>query len=66
MNGVAMTTESGDANPPAFKLFQPGFRLGAVGDELVQRAMGIIGIAAGADLHGFQIQGGDFVQHGVE
>src|SRR5216117_2505397 len=27
MNGVAMTTESGDANPAVFKLFQPSFRL---------------------------------------
>src|SRR5437879_20886 len=27
MNGVAMTTESGDANSPVFKLFLPGFGL---------------------------------------
>src|SRR6266849_1577817 len=59
VNGVAMTTQSGNANPPVFKLFLPGFRLAAVGDQLVKRAMAVAGIAAGTDLHGFQTEGGD-------
>src|SRR2546429_356633 len=66
MNGVAMTTESGDANSPVFKLFLPGFGLGTIGDELVQGTMGIVRIASRADLHGFETKGGDLVQHGVE
>jgi hypothetical protein len=66
MNGVAMTTKSSDADAAVFKFLQPGFRLGAVGDEFVQRAMWIVRIATRADLHGFQAERGDFVQHGVE
>src|SRR5882762_1374140 len=46
MNGVAVATERGDANSSVFKLFLPGFGLGAIGDELVQRAMTIVWIAS--------------------
>ena len=66
MNGIAVATKSGDTNPAVLKLFQPGFRLSAILNEVVERAMPIIRIAAGADLHGFQAEGGDFIQHGVE
>src|SRR5205807_535630 len=66
MNGVAMTTESGDAYSPVFKLFQPSSGLTAIADELVQGAMGIVRIASRADLHGLQTQWADLVQHGVE
>src|SRR5206468_10764678 len=44
----------------------PGFGLGAVGDEVVERTMNVVGIAAGANLHGFKAKGGDLVEHGVE
>ena len=61
-----MTTESGDKTSPVFKFFQPSFRFTAIGDEIVEGAMRIVRIASGADLHGFQTQCGDFVEHGVE
>src|SRR5713226_80883 len=66
MDGVAMATESGNANPAVFKLFQPGFCFTAVGDEVVERTMRIVRIASRANLHGLKTEGGDFVQHGVE
>src|SRR5580700_6360550 len=66
MNGIAMTTEGSDADAAVFKFFQPGFGLGAVSDEIIERAMVIVGIAAGADFHGFEAKGSDFVEHGVE
>ena len=66
VNRVAVTTEGGNLNSAVFKFFQPGFGFGLVGDEFVERAMGIVGIAARADLHGFEAEGGDLVQHGVE
>ena len=66
MDGVPMTTESSDVNSPVFKLFQPSFGLTPVVDEVVQGAVGIVRIASRADLHGFQAQGADLVQHGVE
>src|SRR5437588_5355728 len=66
MNGIAVTTESGDANPAVFKFFQPGFGLSAIVYQVVEGTMTIVWIAPGADLHGFQAEGGDFIQHGVE
>src|SRR6267142_252615 len=62
MNGVAMTTESGDANPAVLKFFQPGFCLSAVFDQVVERTMMIIRVAAGADLHRFKTEGAEFVE----
>src|SRR5260370_36378161 len=54
MNGVAMTTESRNANPAVFKLFQPGSRFSVVIDEVVEGPVVVVWIAAGADLHCFQ------------
>jgi hypothetical protein len=61
-----MTTESGDANSAVFKFFLPRFGFGSVGDEIVEVAMGIVGIAPCADFHGFETEGGDLVEHGVK
>src|SRR5207245_6283648 len=46
MQRVAMTTESGDANAAVFEFLLPRFRFGfgAIGDEVVERAMMIVGI----------------------
>src|SRR6266851_3602559 len=66
MKRVAVATQSGDANPAVFEFFLPCFGLSAVGDELVERAMTIIRVAAGADLHGFETQSADLIKHGVE
>ena len=66
MNGIAVATERGDADATVFKLFQPGFGFRAVGDQVVERAVMIVGIAAGADFHGFQAESGDFVEHFVD
>src|ERR1700730_516139 len=66
MNGVAMTTESGNANSAVFKFFLPGFSFAAVGDEFIERTMTIVRIASRADLHGFETKGGDLVQHSIE
>src|SRR5467141_4510023 len=53
MNGVAMTTESGDANSAVFEFFLPGFGFAAVGDEFIERTVTIVRIASCADLHSF-------------
>src|SRR6266566_9410714 len=66
MKRIAVAAQSGDANPAAFEFFLPCFGLSAVGDELVERAMTIIRVAAGADLHGFETQSADLIKHGVE
>src|SRR5258708_7071685 len=66
MNGIAMTTERGNANSAVFKFFQPGFRFSAVIAKVVERTMVVVWVASRADLHGFQAQGSDFVQHGVK
>src|SRR5258708_12452995 len=66
MHGIAMTTERGNANSAVFKFFQPGFRFSAVIDKFVERTMVVVWVASRADLHGFQAQGSDFVQHGVK
>src|SRR5216117_864946 len=58
MNGIAMTTESGDANSAVFKLFQPGSCFTAVVHQVDERTMTIVRIAAGTDLHGFQAESG--------
>ncbi len=66
MNGIAMTTQRGNANPAAFKFFQPGLRFSAVIDKVIERTMVAVWVPSRADLHGFQAQGSDFVQHGVK
>src|SRR5258708_35001657 len=66
MNGVAMTTESGDANPAVFKFFQPRSRFSAVIDKFVERTVVVVWLASRADFHGLQSQGRDFVQHGIK
>src|SRR5439155_518034 len=40
--------------------------LSAIVYQVVEGTMTIVWIAPGADLHGFQAEGGDFIQHGVE
>src|SRR5216684_9288930 len=59
VNGVAVATEGGDAETPVFKFFLPGFGFAAVSNQVIQRTMAVLGIAAGADLHGLQTEGGD-------
>src|SRR5437773_12425180 len=66
MDGVAVTTPRGHAIAAVVDFFQPGFGLVAVADEVVERTMNVVGIAAGANLHGFKAKGGDLVEHGVE
>src|SRR6266851_410158 len=66
MKRIAVAAQSGDANPAVFEFYLPCFGLSAVGDELVERAMTIIRVAAGADLHGFETQSADLIKHGVE
>src|SRR6266403_2552684 len=66
MNGVPVATEGGNANPLVFKFFLPGLGLAAIGDELVEGTMAIVGIAAGPDFHGLEAEGADLIEHGVE
>src|SRR5882762_2685677 len=66
MNGIAVATERGDANPFFLKPFLPSLGLAAVGDEFIERTMMIVRIAARADLHGLKAQRADLVEHGVE
>ena len=66
MNGVPVATEGGNANPLVFKFFLPGLGLAAIGDELVEGTMTIVGIAAGPDFHGLEAEGADPIEHGVE
>src|SRR6266850_2293072 len=66
MNGVAVATEGGNVNPLVFKSFLPSLGFATVGDEFVERTMMIVRIPAGADLHGLEAEGADFLEHGVE
>src|SRR5882724_335257 len=66
MNRVAVAAESGYANVLVFKFPEPGFGFGAVGDQFVERAVFVVGVAAGADFHGFEAEGGDFFEHFVD
>src|SRR5712692_9507111 len=63
---VAMATERGDANTAIFKFFLPSCGFAAVAQELVEGTMMIIGIATGANLHGFKTQRANFIEHGIE
>src|SRR6266850_2121545 len=66
MNGVAVATQRGDADPLVFKFFLPSLGLAAIGDELVEGTMAIVGITARADFHGLKAEGADLVEHRVE
>src|SRR5260370_5139845 len=59
MNGVAMTTERGDANSAVFKFFLPGFGFAAVGDAIIETPEPSVLIASLGDLHRFYTKRGE-------
>ena len=66
MDGIAVATKRGYLNVAIGEFFLPGFGFGAIADKFVERAMLVVRISAGADLHGFEAQGGDAIEHGIE
>ena len=65
MDGIAVTTESGDVNPTILEFFLPGFGFGRVRQEFIDWTVMCFGITSGADFHGFEAEGADFIEHGV-
>ena len=64
--GLPWQLERRYLNVAVFKFLFPGFGLGWIVEQIFDRAMALFGIAAGADLHRFQAEGADFVEHFVE
>ena len=52
-------------NAAVLEFLEPGFGFGAIGNQVVQRAVVIVG-TAGANLHGFQTERADLIEHGLQ
>ncbi len=66
MHRVPVTTQRHHANALVFKFLLPRFRLRLVGDQFIQRAMRIVRISAGSDLHRFYAECGEHIEHLIE
>jgi hypothetical protein len=66
MNGIAVAAQRGYAQATILEFLYPGFGLRGIVIDFVDGAMVRTRIAAGADFHGLEAEGADFVEHGVK